>query len=196
MEIKGIKVARKEISMPRRCAFAPTELNLLKRTNHRHVVRLVGSYIQDQLAGLFLHPVAICSLRAFFDDDEDLSPSENINLKDLRLLAPENALPQSQRQTVRLFLFSLFGCLANGLVYLHANKVRHEDIKPSNILLADGEPYLADFGHSKDLSDASHSNTSGGPQGTPKYWAPEVEDGSKRGLAAADIFPLGQYMLK
>jgi serine/threonine protein kinase len=76
-------------------------------------------------------------------------------------------------------------------VYLHANKVRHEDIKPSNILLADGEPYLADFGHSKDLSDASHSNTSGDPRGTPKYWAPEVEDGSKRGLAAADIFSVG-----
>jgi hypothetical protein len=62
MEIKGIKVARKEIFMLRRCAFDPTELNLLKRTNHRHVVRLVSSYVQDQLVGLFLYPVAICSL--------------------------------------------------------------------------------------------------------------------------------------
>ena len=44
------------------------EIEVLKRLDHRHVVRLVGSYTQGPELGLLIWPVAICDLGAFMDD--------------------------------------------------------------------------------------------------------------------------------
>jgi len=52
--------------------------------------------------------------------------------------------------------------IANGLLYLHIEKVIHADLKSGNILVSDeGDPLLTDFGISR-MMDSSSSTRSGG----------------------------------
>ena len=61
--------------------------------------------------------------------------------------------------------------IADALAYLHRNQIIHCDIKPSNILLTNENPYrtkICDFGQSRGLvTEAFH------PAGTPLYASPE-----------------------
>ncbi|KAI4660684.1 uncharacterized protein J4E78_005389 [Alternaria triticimaculans] len=69
------------------------------------------------------------------------------------------------------------GCLCSALVYLHDNKCRHKDLKPSNILIKGEQVYIADFGLALDWTEAQRETTMGQPEAyTPAYIAPESED--------------------
>nr|MCU0636814.1 serine/threonine-protein kinase [Gemmatimonadaceae bacterium] len=83
--------------------------------------------------------------------------------------------------------------LARALAYAHREGIIHRDIKPENILLAHGEPMLADFGIAKVLRDgvAHGTLTSAGMSiGTVTYMAPEqvVADPTLDGRA--DVYSL------
>lgn len=84
-----------------------------------------------------------------------------------------------------------FGCLASGLAYLHSNKIRHKDIKPTNILVRYGCVFLSDFGVSKFIAPEADTQSEGPPgRLTYKYAAPEVIAQDSRGRQA-DVFSLG-----
>lgn len=84
--------------------------------------------------------------------------------------------------------------LAQGLAFLHENRVHHRDLKPSNVLLRwDGRPIILDFNLAEDLWDDE-------PQtgGTLLYMAPEQIQSSlalvePKGLLddRADLYSLG-----
>ncbi|HEY8453702.1 MAG TPA: serine/threonine-protein kinase [Natronosporangium sp.] len=76
--------------------------------------------------------------------------------------------------------------LAEALAVIHAAGVVHRDLKPANVLLADGEPYVIDFGIAHALDTASVT-ASGAVVGTPGYLAPEVLEGREAG-PASDVF--------
>ncbi|WP_433497740.1 serine/threonine-protein kinase [Sphaerimonospora sp. CA-214678] len=76
--------------------------------------------------------------------------------------------------------------LADALECVHAAGVVHRDLKPANIIIADGEPYLIDFGIACALESASVT-ASGAVVGTPGYVAPEVLEGWAAG-PEADVF--------
>ena len=61
----------------------------------------------------------------------------------------------------------------SAVAYLHDQKIRHKDLKPSNILLTSDNLILSDFGSATDFSHLSQSATDN-ERGTPKYFAPEV----------------------
>lgn len=83
--------------------------------------------------------------------------------------------------------------LARALAYAHREGIVHRDIKPENVLLAQGEPVLADFGIAKVLRDgATHGSlTSAGMSiGTVTYMAPEQVLAEPTIDGRADVYSL------
>ncbi|MEW9532661.1 serine/threonine-protein kinase [Microbispora sp. NPDC049125] len=83
-------------------------------------------------------------------------------------------------------LVRLAAGLAEALESIHAAGVVHRDLKPANVIIADGEPYVIDFGIACALESASVT-ASGAVVGTPGYLAPEVLEGGDAG-PEADVF--------
>lgn len=81
--------------------------------------------------------------------------------------------------------------MLDALAYAHKLKIKHQDIKPSNILIKNNQPYLCDFGLAKDFAELDTSTSDDQKvQGTVVYRAPEVVFNRKRGRKA-DVFALG-----
>jgi hypothetical protein len=106
--------------------------------------------------------------------------------------------------------------LAQALAAIHARDVIHRDVKPSNLLIADGRLKLADFGVAqirrvhRPLGSTQMQTMPGGRPvvdadptadlaltragmmiGSPMYMAPELSEGSGHGSTKSDIFSLG-----
>ncbi|KAI9780644.1 MAG: hypothetical protein M1839_006585 [Geoglossum umbratile] len=148
------------------------EVEALRRLSHRHIVRLEGSYSNVDSAAFFMSPVAGCNLAEYLSEIRD---------------------SDEKRTTLRSF----FGCLASALAYARGEKVRHKDIKPSNILVLGDRVLLADFGQSRDYSSLPGSATTGVTQtrGSPEYRAQEAAECRQRD-SSSDIWSLGCVFLE
>ena len=91
------------------------------------------------------------------------------------------------------FIRSVFIQLLNGLREVHAGKLLHLDIKPSNIYIrADGSPVLIDFGAARQaLSEDMHMATS---MYTPGFAAPEQYNQREPVGPWTDIYSIGASM--
>lgn len=107
---------------------------------------------------------------------------------DLRVFLDEKCVGAGfPRENMRM-IDPWFGCLVSALAYAHAEKVKHEDIKPNNILIKGNKVFLTDFGTAMDFSQLERSTVSDYyEQGTPIYWAPEPRAWGR----PADVFALG-----
>ncbi len=77
--------------------------------------------------------------------------------------------------------------ISGALAFAHQRGIAHRDIKPGNILLADGHAILADFGIARAVSTTATPLTeSGVAPGTPAYMAPELPTDER-----ADVYSLG-----
>ncbi|KAK4097348.1 kinase-like protein [Parathielavia hyrcaniae] len=185
------------------------EANVMDKLVHEHIVKLVGTYFYRRKLYLLLWPVAVCNLQDFLADIDLLRTGEGdrqdiishlhaLDLKDLSAIDQ----PRSCRKTSRdrpgcplQYLRQIMGCITQAIEYCHDADVRHLDLKPSNILLAPGRVYLADFGISKDVHDRENTMTRGMP-GTPKWRAPELHHhDTDWSMRAADIYSLGLVFL-
>src|ERR1022692_1467434 len=79
--------------------------------------------------------------------------------------------------------------LADALAAVHAAGVVHRDLKPGNVMIADGEPVVIDFGIAH-MPETTRLTMTGMFMGTPGYLAPEVIEGQESG-SAADVHSLG-----
>ena len=152
------------------------EVKVIRRlAPHHHITRIFATYVGRRQIGILLTPVADRgSMETFLQDAHDgLFTGTELNT-----------------------LYNSFGCLASGLQFMHAQRVRHKDIKPSNILVHGESVIYTDFGSSLDYSAATRSITTGRPTSiTRKYAAPELHEWSPRS-SKTDIFSLGCVYLE
>ncbi|KAI1488984.1 hypothetical protein F5X96DRAFT_42443 [Biscogniauxia mediterranea] len=152
------------------------ELNALRKIRKpivQHFVKLVASYTDFQHIGMVLSPVADCNLGEFLDKFNDTG-----------------------RRRQESLLGGFFGCLATALAYLHySEKIRHEDIKPANILVKGNNIYLSDFGIALDWSDTEVTAIRDEVRKITKYCSPELYDLSPRN-SKSDVWSLGCVFLE
>ena len=151
------------------------EVNILKKLSHRHVIEFVGSYGDPTFLATVTLPVGDVDLSMFLSQSLYRSTDDEEN---------------------RTLLRSFFGCLADGVAYLHKVGVIHKDIKPSNILIHDNFVLISGFYLA--ISDGPNffGHWQQKSRGTPKYFAPEIGNLDETINASVDIWNLGCVYLE
>jgi serine/threonine-protein kinase len=144
------------------------EIRLAAKVQHPHIVPVLSAGVADGLPYYVMPFVEGESLGQKLKREGELSVPETI-----RILSD----------------------VLSALAYAHKQGVVHRDIKPDNILLADDDAVVADFGVAKALSaaaDPGSSLTSGGiALGTPGYMSPEQASGDPATDHRTDIYAVG-----
>ncbi len=149
------------------------EIEIAARLSHPHVLPLFDSGAAEGQLYYVMPYVAGESLRARLDRERQLPLDEALRL------ARE---------------------IAGALGHAHAQGLVHRDVKPENVLLADGIAMVADFGIARATSRDDVSATlaatraatrAGVTLGTPLYMAPEQAEGDPSLDGRADQYALG-----
>jgi serine/threonine protein kinase len=178
-------LARKRVLLPyhgrhQRLQIIKEEAKVLEDLAHQHIIQIIASYEDTPQPGKFFYsllmsPVGDNDLKTFLDvvGDQDRAPQE------------------------KSWLRQWFSCLTAALAYLHGQGVRHQDIKPSNIIHRDSHIFFTDFSSSSRFEVGQTTSTENPARTSAMYGAPEAidvfQDGGKlkKHGRAADIFSLG-----
>jgi serine/threonine-protein kinase len=164
----AIKVLRPEITAALGTERFLREIGIAAQLSHPHIVPLIDS---GEAAGLlyYVQPhVPGGSLR------ERLDAERRLPIKDALRIAQE---------------------VGAGLDYAHRKGFVHRDVKPENILFADGHAVLADFGVARACCDddtprRDFVSEGGFAVGTPEYMSPEQASGDVDVSTASDMYSL------
>ena len=174
-----MRYARKRIQVSRRQTINDI-LNEIKATSRfklQHIIRVILTYeVNDEQGkkqefGMVMTPVAEENLKEFLARHDD----------------PRMTLPGVAKEQLQRWLW----CLLSGLANIHSKRIRHGDVKPSNILVKNGSVFYTDFGNCKMLDEDEIPTTDNTrSKRSPNYGSPEVEDKLSKNLKG-DIFSLG-----
>ena len=139
---------------------------------------------EARIAARLQHPNAIVVYDVAEHDGEPCLVMEYLPARSLAAVLDERCrLPVTE-------VASIGSQVASALAAAHAAQIVHRDVKPGNILIADGgTAKITDFGVSRAAGDVTVTQT-GMMAGTPAYLAPEVARGQVP-TPASDVFSLG-----
>jgi serine/threonine protein kinase/tetratricopeptide (TPR) repeat protein len=161
----AIKVLEPELTIAFGAERFLREIGIAAQLSHPYIVPLIDS---GEAAGLlyYVSPfIAGGSLR------ERMGQSGRLPLKDALRITEE---------------------VGAGLDYAHRQGFVHRDVKPENILFADGHALLADFGIARVGSAPGRPFVTevGLALGTPEYMSPEQASGDQNLGSASDVYSL------
>ena len=166
----AIKVMRPELAASLGADRFLREIGIAARLAHPHIVPLIDSGDAEGLLYYVSPFVPGGSLR------ERLRRDGQLPVRDAVRIANE---------------------VGAGLDYAHRAGFVHRDVKPENILFADGHALLADFGVARALSmtdpggvDSTSVTGAGIALGTPEYMSPEQAAGDRDVDGRSDIYSL------
>jgi hypothetical protein len=182
---KRVQLSPRKSQAKATLAIIQEEARNLASLVHPHIVALIGSYEEHQLQNrhfyyLLMVPVGDNDIKNFLDIVGERLDHEPASLN---------------VDTWKRWIHSWFTCLSSALAYMHENGVRHQDIKPSNIIHKGEKVYFTDFSSSCAFDVGRTTSTENPSRSSPMYAAPEITDkyqGSlRRHGRASDIFALG-----
>jgi len=188
---------RKRVQIPystraQRLKIVQQEAAVLKSLTHTHIVRILGTYQEGLPTGrhfysLLMSPVGDNDLSAFLD---------MVGEKQSRQPRHSRLLANSENFKELTWLKKWFQCLASALAYMHCKGIRHQDIKPSNIVHRGADIYFTDFSSSSPFKIGRTTSTETPARISLMYAAPETvraphEESYKRHGLGTDIFSLG-----
>jgi serine/threonine-protein kinase len=161
----AIKVLHAELAQTLGAERFLREIGIAARLSHPHLVQLIDSGDAGGLLYYVSAYVAGGSLR------DRLRRERRLSVADTMRLAQE---------------------VGAGLDYAHRVGVVHRDVKPENILFADGHAMLADFGIARSSEESTEDTVTdaGVVLGTPEYMSPEQASGETQLDGRSDIYSL------
>jgi serine/threonine protein kinase/Flp pilus assembly protein TadD len=161
----AIKVLRPDVAQTIGADRFLREITIAARLSHPHIVPLIDSGEAEGLLYYVSPYLRGGSLRDLLDREHRLSTTDALRI------ARE---------------------VASGLDYVHRSGFVHRDVKPANILFADGLALLADFGVAHAYRDHGFDAlTDGGiAVGTPAYMSPEQASGETNLANRSDEYSL------
>jgi serine/threonine-protein kinase len=161
----AIKVLRPELAASLGPERFLREIGIAARLSHPHIVPLIDSGEADGLLYYVSQYVPGGSLR------ERLLKEPRMPLKDAIRIAQE---------------------VASGLDFAHRNGIVHRDVKPENILFADGHAVITDFGIARACASCGDDGLTdvGIAVGTPEYMSPEQASGDRNLETSSDTYSL------
>jgi hypothetical protein len=155
----------------------PALTNDLGVSRFQSEIRIAANLHHANIVGV--HESGEADGRLFYVMDYIGGESLRALLKRERQLSPEDAL-------------RIVDDVAEGLQYAHDHGVVHRDVKPENIMLAEGRACIVDFGLALALGDvdAKRLTASGLSVGTPHYLSPEQASAEREIGPRADQYAL------
>lgn len=141
---------------------------------------------EAQIAVSLVHPGIVATHEIFEEPDGRLG----IVMEVVRGAPLRDVIPTSAPSAV-----AIVAELLGALEYLAERGMARVDLKPENIILADGHPVIVDLGLVKPSHHDTNITAAGQTVGTPSYMSPEQVNGQPLDIRS-DIFSLGLVLFE
>lgn len=183
------------------------EAKIIERLTHRHVITLIGTFTHEEnrFLNILTYPAAVCDLEQYLQDfeairyqrfDKILDITDRVrrlgfaHLQAIDYLNPEVRKELLMAMSIRVM--EQLGCVTDAMEYVHSMNVKHQDLKPRNIVMSPAKVYITDFGISRVLREpVGHVND----DLSVGYAPPEVSFEEVHQPSAVDVYSLGSIFL-